>query len=203
VIISKASKYVSMLTPTGLIYRALKHINTSKDSFRLSWCFDQVFLLISFSLVAFQFVDEWRGLDEAPIHTYSPIFTYLSIIQISRCIEIPFGFFSDLIDKVHEDLNSQTPGTGKRMALSILVYFESIMNYALLFHLLSKEQWLNAKGPLSMLDSLYFSVVTISTLGYGDITPAGVISKMVTISEVTTSLVIIAISFTIYAGSKK
>jgi hypothetical protein len=198
-IISIASKYVSRLTPTGLIYCGLKRLNPAKDPFQLSWGFDQAFLVTAIAVVALRFIDEWRCWD------LTPIYAYLSIIPISRCIEIPFGFFSDLIDKVHEDFNAQKPGTGKRMALSILVYFESILNYALLYHLIPEKQWLyqDTHLSLSMLDSLYFSVVTISTLGYGDITPAGDMSKIVTICEVTTSLVIIAISFAIYAGSKK
>ena len=198
-IISKASKLISRLTLTGLIYWLLKLKYKKKDPFEISWIFDQVFLVAAISVIAFLFIGEWNTWD------LKDAYSYLLIIPISRCIEIPFGFFSDLIDKAINNFDSQKPGTGKRVALSILVYFESILNYALLYHTIPQEQWLYRDNhlSLSMLDSLYFSVITISTTGYGDITPAGVMSRLATIGEITTSLLIIALSFAIYVGSKK
>ena len=195
-IISKTAKTISILTPTGFIYRVLRRCLPKKDAFSVSWAFDQAFLFIAIALIAAHILSDYLCTNTRQY------FVYFSIIQISRCIEIPFGFFSDLMDKIHEDTISQASGTGKRMALSIIVYFEIILNYSLIYSLLSAEQW-NLKLALSMLDSMYFSVITMATLGYGDISPAGAMAKLLTMSEVMTSLIIIAISFTIYAGSKK
>ena len=40
---------------------------------------------------------------------------------------------------------------------------------------------------LSLLDALYFVVVTVATVGYGDITPAHVPGKVIMLLEVTTA----------------
>jgi uncharacterized membrane protein len=37
-------------------------------------------------------------------------------------------------------------------------------------------------------DSLYFSFVTLSTIGYGDITPASRVARMLSITEATTGM---------------
>ena len=43
-----------------------------------------------------------------------------------------------------------------------------------------------AVGPLSFADALYFSGVTFTTLGYGDVTPAGPLARFVAVVEAAT-----------------
>ena len=56
-------------------------------------------------------------------------------------------------------------------ALAILL-LSLLVSGTIFYHLI--EQW-------SVLDSLYFCVMTISTVGYGDLTPTGPLSKAFTI----------------------
>lgn len=51
--------------------------------------------------------------------------------------------------------------------------------------------------PLSWLDALYFSVITITTVGYGDIHPTNDITKIFTIFYVLIGVGIIAASLNI------
>ena len=44
----------------------------------------------------------------------------------------------------------------------------------------------------SLLDSLYFSVVTLATVGYGDLTPTTDIAKLFTIGYILTGIGIVA-----------
>ena len=44
----------------------------------------------------------------------------------------------------------------------------------------------------SLLDSLYFSVVTLATVGYGDLTPTTDLAKMFTIGYILTGIGIVA-----------
>lgn len=50
-----------------------------------------------------------------------------------------------------------------------------------------------SQEQLSFIDSIYFSVVTITTLGYGDITPKNDITKVLTALEAFSGIVIIGI----------
>lgn len=50
-------------------------------------------------------------------------------------------------------------------------------------------------SPLCFSDSLYFSVVTITTLGYGDISPYGGIAKFLTGSEAVSGILILGLFF--------
>ena len=60
-----------------------------------------------------------------------------------------------------------------------IVYLGLIPIYALLYYLLP-----NIIGnERSFIECLYFSTVTITTLGYGDITPLGELGQIVTASE--------------------
>ena len=53
--------------------------------------------------------------------------------------------------------------------------------------------------PLSFRDSFYFSVVTFTTLGYGDLKPACIQGRMLAISEVICGYVILGLSISILA----
>lgn len=62
-------------------------------------------------------------------------------------------------------------GYGERPSRIILTALTLILSYAGLYHL---TEWLDDKGnaiQMNLWDSVYFSVVTFTTLGYGDITP--------------------------------
>jgi voltage-gated potassium channel len=83
-----------------------------------------------------------------------------------------------------------------------LVYFEILLNYALIYTLLSKGNWKPAL-ELSMLESIYFSVIALTTLGYGDISPIENLPRILCVFEVMTSMVIIVISVAIYSRSNK
>lgn len=77
----------------------------------------------------------------------------------------------------------------------ILIYIIStIIFFALMYFVLDTFSERNGtnKDSLSILDYLYFSVVTFATLGYGDITPEG-FSKLLVIIEVLSGMFLAAI----------
>lgn len=74
-------------------------------------------------------------------------------------------------------------GYGERPSRIILVALATVTFYSGIY---SYFDWLDEKGNpyhLSLLDSSYFSVVTFTTLGYGDITPKTEILKLLAGSE--------------------
>lgn len=49
------------------------------------------------------------------------------------------------------------------------------------------------KEPLTFIQSIYFSVITITTLGYGDITPATEVARLLTAVEALSGIIIIGL----------
>ena len=52
----------------------------------------------------------------------------------------------------------------------------------------------NSEGKLSYLDLLYFSVISQSTIGYGDIVPRSNLSRFIVILQVFTTLAILELA---------
>lgn len=216
--LSKFCKCVATIMPTYFLYIYLKkkRKNQNEDSFKLSKKFDSVFLIIAICIVIAHFVIEFLRINwynNWALH----VFYVLLSIQISRNIEIPFAFLSDVLDKLNPNSSSnknRKTNASLRIELTVLVYFEILLNYSLIFCLLSCENWCNipnddsyfcnnGSNTLSMFDSIYFSVVTIATLGYGDITPKLMLPKLLVIMEVMTSFVLVIMSIAIYVSSNQ
>lgn len=66
----------------------------------------------------------------------------------------------------------------------ILLYIALIIIFSLLYYFpIGQYSVAGELKDLKLLESTYFSVVTITTLGYGDILPAGNISRVLVIIE--------------------
>lgn len=59
--------------------------------------------------------------------------------------------------------------------ISILLFYLLLIVLFCLIYYCFADQW---ECPLSLVDSFYLSAVTITTLGYGDITPTGNVAKI-------------------------
>ncbi len=70
---------------------------------------------------------------------------------------------------------------GKRVVFAVVaLFFTAVIVY------IDREGYRDAQGnPLSFLDSLYYSAVTLSTTGYGDITPLSPQARLVNILIIT------------------
>ncbi|GAL18026.1 potassium channel protein [Vibrio maritimus] len=139
---------------------------------------------------------------------------WLYIVCWSRCNEILIAFISDALDKT-TGLKPQTKLTyRKRIELAFLSYLELIFNFAFLFYLMpfswfdkQSGKWGNlvdANSDLSVFnnifDAIYFSGVTITTLGYGDYSPQHWLPKLLVVQQVLVGFTLIVVSFAIYAG---
>jgi hypothetical protein len=72
------------------------------------------------------------------------------------------------------------------------------MNFAVLYSILPAAAWHELKSALGVLYSLYYSVVTITTLGYGDIIPISSFPKIISMYEVIAGIVLIVLSLAVY-----
>ncbi|ELA7007294.1 two pore domain potassium channel family protein, partial [Vibrio parahaemolyticus] len=143
-----------------------------------------------------------------------PFCLFLYMVCWSRCNEILIAFICDALDKT-TGLKPQTKLTyRKRIELAFLSYLELIFNFAFLFYLMpfdwfdsNSSVWgniVNDNSELSIFnnifDAIYFSGVTITTLGYGDYSPQHWLPKLMVVQQVLVGFTLIVVSFAIYAG---
>ncbi|MGB1111095.1 MAG: potassium channel family protein, partial [Gammaproteobacteria bacterium] len=123
----------------------------------------------------------------------------------------------DAMDKAKNIENRSSLTNQKRIQLALLSYIELITNYAILFYVMpvtwfDKSVHIDAASTEQCgsnpsvfgdyFDAIYFSGVSITTLGYGDYSPAFVVPKLLVIHEVLAGFTLIIVSFAIYAGNQ-
>jgi len=88
-----------------------------------------------------------------------------------------------------------TSGYGLKLSRVLLtfifiVFFLSGINY------LFRKEFFDDGTICSFLDSVYFTLVTLTTLGYGDISPTTQLGKLIVAGEVTLGIVVISLFLT-------
>ena len=136
------------------------------------------------------------------------IITLILWRSISRISEIFYAFYRDAHTHLNKS-NTKSNNSGlkyhERIHLALYSYAELIILYAFIFYILSGI--FSAYGNLAfkdtlidMIDAIYFSGVTITTLGYGDIQPNVWITKFLAVFEVLNGFALIIVSFTVYVS---
>lgn len=128
---------------------------------------------------------------------------YLWLVPFSRANELWRGFGSDAFARLRHEPSHTPPQAADRIKLLIRSYGEVVLDFGIIYFLLPRS-WL--RGDLhSIVDALYFSGTSITTVGFGDITPAHPISKLLVMLEVFDGIVlaIIALGSYLSAGNSE
>lgn len=124
------------------------------------------------------------------------IFLLLWAIPFSRIVEIVYAFYNDAIDQ----LEGQVPRSGlkrsQRLKLLGCSYFEVAVCYASLYLILPDSSFHN--HPSQPFESLYFSWITITTTGFGDIFPSSVLARFCCMTELGVGLMLIVFAVGAY-----
>lgn len=135
------------------------------------------------------------------------IFIY-PLYLLSRCNEIFMAFVKDAFDKLNP-AKRQENGLKyhERIQLALRSYAELIISYALLYYIFDTyfmRYHLNSpmfNKPLeTLLNAIYFSVITIVAIGYGEYYPTHDLSKILVMYEVISGTLLLVISFTVYVN---
>lgn len=118
---------------------------------------------------------------------------------LSRANEIIYAFYRDAIEKLNGEASRSNLKYGERIKLAVKSYVELIVNFACIYILLPADFFVDGKVH-SFIDALYFSGVTMTTLGYGDIVPAHAVTRFFAIYEVVCGFSLIIVSFAVYTG---
>jgi voltage-gated potassium channel len=120
---------------------------------------------------------------------------------MSRNNEIFIAFLNDAFDKLNHPMNNSTNlSISDRIILSLKSYLELIINFAIVYFLLPMKFWKDNNFPDDIESSIYFSGVTITTLGYGDISPCHWFPQFLTVYEVFCGFILLIVCFTIYTN---
>lgn len=119
---------------------------------------------------------------------------------VSRSIEIFKAFLNDAVEKLDGDEASSDLKYGQRLRLSYKSYLELIINFSSIYYLVPSSFYKNGYQFDSIFEAIYFSGVTITTLGYGDISPVNPILQLLSVLQVLTGFVLIVVCFAIYSS---
>ncbi|MGL4363301.1 MAG: potassium channel family protein [Cellulosilyticaceae bacterium] len=143
---------------------------------------------------------------EVKIPEWVVVFSILYFV--SRCNEIFMAFFKDVFDKLNTRVRKKNGlEYFERIQLSLRSYVELILNYGTIMYLISYySETIKNYGLLynismsKMMDCIYFSVSTISTIGFGDIAPVHPVAKFFVMYEVINGMLLLVVSFTVYVN---
>ncbi len=83
------------------------------------------------------------------------------------------------------------PDPGVRVRSLITLLYPVVVLFALTYYVIQVHSPQQFDGIVTRTDSLYYTVVTLGTVGYGDVHAVGQLAKVVTIIQVAFDLVVI------------
>jgi len=136
------------------------------------------------------------------LYNLLPFLVYVAWIYflLSRCNEIFFAFLMDASDKIKREDNTSSLEFNERLKLALKSYFELIINFSILFSLMPSSFWETGKAATDIIDALYYSAATITTLSDGTVAPEFWITKFLAIYEIFCGFSLLIVCFTVYTS---
>lgn len=125
------------------------------------------------------------------------LWIYLWVLPFSRVNEIFLAFLKDSRDRLKKRRPEIPLNTYDRIVLVLHSYVEITINFAIIYYLGFRD--CGFTHPIqSAVQSLYFSAITITTLGYGDLAPSQQASQILVVYEVINGLMLTLIALAVY-----
>jgi len=128
------------------------------------------------------------------------ILLLLWAIPSSRIVEIGYAFYNDAFDQLEGFQPRSGLKRSQRLKLLGCSYFEVAVCYASLYLALPDTAFHN--HPARPFESLYFSWITITTTGFGDIFPYSTFARTLCMSELGVGLMLIVFAVGAYFSYK-
>jgi hypothetical protein len=170
------------ISPTRVLFEKFKHVSI------------QHWTTLFFALnVAFLFLlptvqrhwPFWRGL-----------VALVWLLPFSRIVEIGYAFYNDTFDQLRRIPLRTNLDRVQRFKLLGRSYIEVAVCYSSLYLSLP---WCHFNTALSTgLDATYFSWITTTTTGYGDILPQGALTRLLCMTEIGMGLMLLVFAVGTY-----
>lgn len=125
------------------------------------------------------------------------------LIFFSRAFEIFKAFLGGAVEKLNQTPSSSDLGYGDRLLLAFNSYIELLVGFGVLYYIVPSCLFKGGDKPFhfaNVLEAIYFSGVTMATVGYGDISPAHWLTQSLVVFQVFCGLTLALVSFTVYTS---
>ena len=128
----------------------------------------------------------------------------LWLLPYSRIAEIALGFLSDANDRVKKIEPKSDLKIEDRLRNLLISYVELIIDFAILYFLLPDRQFRLVSGGefkerfQNVFQAVYFSAMTITTTGYGDIAPQRWTARLFCMAEPLSGIVLVVLGISAY-----
>lgn len=104
---------------------------------------------------------------------------------------------------IRELMKQLTAGSNPRVGVHSLInlLYPVVALFALAYYLISRNDPSQFDGLVTRTDALYYTVITLGTIGYGDINAVGQFARVITMIQVAFDLVVIG-AFVAVASSR-
>lgn len=189
--------YLHFISPAKWLAKAIKHCWKEKKSYGFLSDIIDIYVLsctiVSCILLGFAQVCREQ------IRLLAPR-SIIGVLLTIRLVEIA-GVTMDVL--VFDRMRAQSKGKDyfivspeRTFLLGVINYFEIMLYFALIYFIFFSTQFAGVYNRQSIWDSLYFSILTITTLGYGDIQPKGALLRIVSVIEALVGVLALALIVT-------
>jgi hypothetical protein len=119
------------------------------------------------------------------------VYIVVWLIPFSRINEIPFAFCNDAIQQLKRNPRRTRFTPVQRLGYLGASYIEIALNFAILYFFLPDGMF--SRRLTTIIHALYFSWVTITTTGYGEITPQCATAQLLCMWEVAIGLLLVVL----------
>jgi voltage-gated potassium channel len=196
--------FKTLLSPTLILIGLLKgrcHEVTSEATLirAWNWTFLGLSLGLCVVLYAVPATEQLRGA-RASIRLFLPINLFLWLLPFSRSNEIAYAFAKDAFRELRDPSPRLPLNAEQRIKLAARSYLELISNFALIHYTLSHVLpfCLYSRDFRDVAEAFYFSAITMTTVGYGDISPKHVVSQLLSIYEVLVGFGLVVLAVGVY-----
>lgn len=184
----------AVLSPTRALAEYFKPVNGDAARFMRSWNLSFLSIaLVTWGLLCA--VDGGNG-SVTPL-----LWIYLWVLPFSRVNEILSVFLQDGLARIKGTRQGTALTPYDRVILVSRSYLEVILDFAILYYLGFRSAF--SHQITGAVEALYFSAITITTVGYGDLAPCRSVTQLLVVYEVLGGLVLILVAFGAYIDKAK
>jgi len=193
---------VLLLSPTRLVIDGLKDRRKNaqgKADLLLKWNRDffryDIFIALTLGIVSSSLFPQ----NALPLVLGWVVF----IVACSRCNEIVCALLHDVGRELDFAKSSTALTTGQRVKMAMRSYMGLLINFGEIYYLLPRLFPAAFFDPplKNFVDALYFSGITIATVGYGDIKPDHVVTKLLVLYELFSGLLLVVVALSVYLAA--